>query len=230
MKAGGATSSTWSRSVTSRGGTAPRGPHGSANGLSAMPSVWNISAARRPTTGSISMISGAGLRASLLRAASVLLLASLPVAAQEEPWDFARLMAQLAQVQASRARYSEVRRVAVLQKPLQLSGTLLYARPARIEKRQILPCREVIRVEGDRLTVEREGTTREVSLQNAPLIAGLVESLRATLAGDATELERLYSIRVQGNRQRWTLALTPREAEIAGVRSEEHTSELQSPM
>jgi hypothetical protein len=163
------------------------------------------------------MISGAGLRASLLRAASVLLLASLPVAAQEEPWDFARLMAQLAQVQSSRARYSEVRRVAVLQKPLQLSGTLLYARPARIEKRQILPFREVIRVEGDRLTVEREGKTREVSLQNAPLIAGLVESLRATLAGDATELERLYSVRVRGTRRRWTLELTPRDVEIAGV-------------
>ena len=163
------------------------------------------------------MISGARPRASLLRAASLLLLASLPAAAQEEPWDFARLMAQLAQVQASRARYSEVRRVAVLQRPLQLSGTLLYARPARIEKRQILPFEEVIRVDGDRLTVEREGKTREVRLQNAPLVAALVESLRATLAGDGTELERLYSARVQGTRQRWTLALSPREVEIAGV-------------
>ena len=163
------------------------------------------------------MISGAGLRASLLRAASVLLLASLTAAAQEEPWDFARLMGQLAQVQASRARYSEVRRVAVLQKPLQLSGTLLYARPALIEKRQILPFKEVIRVDGDRLTVEREGKTREIMLQNAPLVAGLVESLRATLAGDGAELERLYSIRLQGTKQRWTLALAPREVEIAGV-------------
>ncbi len=54
-------------------------------------------------------------------------------------------------------------------------------------------------------------------LQSAPLIAGLVESLRATLAGDATELERLYSVRVRGTRQRWTLELTPREVEIAGV-------------
>ena len=163
------------------------------------------------------MISGAVLRARIARAASVLLLASLQAAAQEEPWDFARLMGELAQVQASRARYSEVRRVAVLQKPLQLSGTLLYARPARIEKRQILPFREVISVDGDRLTVEREGKTRELRLQNSPLIAALVESLRATLAGDGTELERLYSIRVQGTRQRWTLALTPREVEIAGV-------------
>jgi Outer membrane lipoprotein carrier protein LolA-like len=163
------------------------------------------------------MISGAGLRARVAHAVSVLLLASLPAAAQEEPWDFARLMAELAQVQTSRARYSEVKRVAMLQKPLQLSGTLLYERPARIEKHQILPSREAIRVDGDRLTVEREGKTREVRLQNVPLIAALVESLRATLAGDGTELERLFSVRVEGTRQRWTLALTPREVEIAGV-------------
>ena len=163
------------------------------------------------------MTSGAGLRARIARAASALLLASLPAAAQEEPWDFARLMGELAQVQTSRARYSEVKRVAVLQKPLQLSGTLLYERPARLEKRQTLPSREVISVDGDLLTVEREGKTQRISLQNAPLVAALVESLRATLAGDGTELERLYSVRVEGTKQRWTLKLTPREVEVAGV-------------
>jgi outer membrane lipoprotein-sorting protein len=163
------------------------------------------------------MTSGAGLRARIARAASVLLLASLPAAAQEEPWDFARLMGELAQVQTSRARYSEVKRVAVLQKPLQLSGTLLYERPARLEKRQTLPSTEVISVDGDLLTVEREGKTQRISLQNAPLVAALVESLRATLAGDGTELERLYSVRVEGTKQRWTLKLTPREVEVAGV-------------
>ena len=163
------------------------------------------------------MISGAGLRARIARAASVLLLASLPAAAQEEPWDFARLMAQLAQVQTSRARYSEVKRVAVLQKPLRLSGTLFYARPARLEKHQTLPFEEVISVDGDWLTVEREGKKRRISLQNSPLVAALVESLRATLAGDGAELERLYRVRVEGTRQRWTLKLTPREVEIAGV-------------
>jgi len=147
----------------------------------------------------------------------VLLLASLPAAAQEEPWDFARLMAQLAQVQTSRVRYSEIKRVAMLQQPLQLSGTLFYERPARLERRQTLPFKEVISVDGDWLTVEREGRTWRIALQNGSLIAALVESLRATLAGDGTELERLYSARVQGTRQRWTLALSPREVEIAGV-------------
>ena len=147
----------------------------------------------------------------------MLLLATLPAAAQEEPWDFGKLTAQLAQVQTSRARYSEVRRVAVLQKPLHLSGTLLYARPARLEKRQTLPFEEVMSVDGDWLTVEREGKTRRIALHSSPLIAALVESLRATLAGDREELERLYSVRVEGTRRRWTLALTPREVEVAGV-------------
>jgi len=147
----------------------------------------------------------------------VVLLASLPAAAQEEPWDLARLMGELAQVQTSRARYSEVKRVAMLQNPLQLSGTLLYERPGRIEKRQTLPVEEVIRVDGGWLTVEREGKTRRIALQSESLVAALVESLRATLAGDRSELERIYSVRMQGTRQRWTLALTPREVEVAGV-------------
>jgi len=50
-------------------------------------------------------------------------------------------------------------------------------------------------------------------LQDASLVRALVESLRATLAGDGAELERLYRVRVQGTRQRWTLALA-REVEV----------------
>ena len=143
--------------------------------------------------------------------------AALQAAAQEEPWDFAQLMAQLAQVQASKARYSEVKRVAVLREPLHFSGTLSYARPARIEKHQALPFKEVIRVEGELLSLEREGRTRSVALQGVPLIAALVESLRATLAGDGAELERLYTVKLEGTRQRWTLKLVPRDFEVAGV-------------
>lgn len=143
--------------------------------------------------------------------------AALQAAAQEGPWDFARLMAQLAQVQTSKARYSEVKRVALLREPLHSSGTLSYARPARIEKHQSLPFKEVIRVDGEQLTLEREGKTRSVTLHGVPLIATLVESLRATLAGDGAELERLYAVKMEGTRQRWTLELVPRDFEVAGV-------------
>lgn len=142
---------------------------------------------------------------------------ALQAAAQEGPWDFAQLMAQLAQVQTSKARYSEVKRVAVLREPLRSSGTLSFERPARIERHQALPFREVIRVDGELLTLERDGKTRSVMLQGASLIATLVESLRATLAGDGAELERLYAVKVEGTRQRWTLKLVPRDFEVAGV-------------
>ena len=142
---------------------------------------------------------------------------ALQAAAQEAPWDFAGLMTQLAQVQTSKARYSEVKRMAVLREPLHFSGTLSYARPARIEKHQALPFKEVIRVDGDLLTVEREGKTRSLALQGASLIATLVESLRATLAGDGTELERLFAVNLEGTRQRWTLKLIPRDFEVAAV-------------
>lgn len=163
------------------------------------------------------MISGTGLPIRLARAAPLLLLAGALQAADGPAWDFAQLMAQLALVQTSRASYSEVRNVAMLRQPLELSGTLSYSRPARIEKNQTRPFREVIRVDGENLTVEREGKTRSVTLGQVPLVGTLVESLRATLAGDGAGLERLYVVSVEGPRERWTLKLTPREIDVAGV-------------
>jgi len=164
------------------------------------------------------MISGAGRLRSIARAAPVLLLAAaLQAAADDAPWNLAQLMTQLAQVEASSARYSELRRVAILKEPLLLSGTLTYARPDRMEKRQTSPFAEVIRLEGERLTVERDGTTRSISLRGAPLIDALVESLRATLAGDAAALQSVYTVSVDGARNRWRLLLTPRDPEVAAA-------------
>jgi hypothetical protein len=77
-----------------------------------------------------------------------------------------------------------------------------------------------MRVDGDTLVVEREGKSRSVMLSQVPVVGTLVESLRATLAGDATELERLYSVTMEGPRERWTLKLLPREFEVAGIVSE----------
>lgn len=166
------------------------------------------------------MISGAGLRASITRAACVLLIASLQAVAQEEPWDFARLMAELAQVQTSHARYSEVRRISMLKQPLDLSGTLSYSRPGRIEKNQILPFRETLRIDADEITVERDGRTRTVATRDSPLAAALVETLRAILAGDAAGLGRLYEVSVRGPRERWELTLRPREPEVTAIVNE----------
>jgi len=166
------------------------------------------------------MTSGADLPTKLACAAPVLLLAGALHAADAPAWDFAQLMAQLAQVQASRARYAETRHVAMLKQPIELSGTLSYSRPGLIEKKQTRPFLETLRVDGDELTVEREGRTQSVTLRSAPLLGTLVESLRATLAGDGGELQRLFWVSMEGPKERWTLKLTPREMDVVGVVTE----------
>jgi outer membrane lipoprotein-sorting protein len=166
------------------------------------------------------MISGAGRTTRIAQAALLLLFISAPRAAEIRSWDFARLMGELAQVESSRARYSEVRHVAQLTRPIELSGTLSYSRPARMEKRQTRPFLEVMRVDGDTLVVEREGKSRTIMLSQVPVVGTLVESLRATLAGDATELERLYAVTMEGPREGWTLKLLPREFEVGGIVSQ----------
>jgi hypothetical protein len=166
------------------------------------------------------MISGAGRTTRIVQAAVLLLLIGAPRAAEVQSWDFTRLMGQLATIETSRASYSEVRHVAQLKRPIELSGTLHYSRPARIEKRQTRPFPEVMRVDGDMLVVEREGKSRSIMLSQAPVVGTLVESLRATLAGDATELERLFSVTMEGPRERWTLKLLPREYDVAGIVSQ----------
>jgi len=166
------------------------------------------------------MISGANLPTDFARAAPLLLLAGALHAADTGVWDFAQLMAQLAQIQTSRARYTEVRHVAMLKQPLELSGTLSYSRPSRIEKNQTRPFSEIVRVDGEDLTVERDGKTHSVALRNAPLLGTLVESLRSTLAGDGGELRRLFSVSMEGSKEHWTLKLTPREIDVASVVTE----------
>ncbi len=42
----------------------------------------------------------------------------------------------------------------------------------------------------------------------------IIDSIRATLAGDQTRLERHYEIEVSGNDQSWSLQLLPRESEL----------------
>ena len=48
-----------------------------------------------------------------------------------------------------------------------------------------------------------------------PEVLPFVESIRATLAGDRSALERIFRVDFAGNLARWTLALVPRESQVA---------------
>jgi hypothetical protein len=76
-------------------------------------------------------------------------------------------------------------------------------------KRTLLPKPETLQLEGRMVTLERGRQSRSVSLDDYPELAVHVEGIRACLAGDRTELERIYRVELTGNAAQWKMLLTP---------------------
>jgi hypothetical protein len=127
----------------------------------------------------------------------------------------AEVLAGLARVERSDATFEETRHIAALTAPVIRRGTLRYVRPAELEMVVQTPVPERVRVAGATLTIEGRNGVREVRLSDMPAIAGWVESVRATLAGDAPALARHFTVRATGDISRWQLDLTPLSTELA---------------
>ena len=150
--------------------------------------------------------------------ALLLCLAASPGAAAasspgSDPLD--ALMHQFAARPSSHVTFTEVRHLAVLDRPLESSGELLYEAPDRLEKRIEKPRRETLVLAHGVLSATRGKRTRTVELSAWPQLAPLLESLRATLSGDRASLERIFSVQLTGDAARWKLRLTPRDREAA---------------
>ncbi len=148
-------------------------------------------------------------RAALLAAA----LAACTVAAA--PLGVQELFDSLAHAKPTRAAFKEKKTIALLDKPVESSGELVFTPPSRLEKRTIRPRPETVVVDGDRVTVDRAGRKQTLRLREHPAIAILVESIRATLAGDLASLVKTYSIALAGDTARWRLTLRPLDPSLA---------------
>jgi len=146
----------------------------------------------------------------------LLLLLAAATAAAAPPLTMTELMQMLGSVESARARFVETRESALLKTPLVLQGTLSYRRPDRVEKHVLTPHDERITVEGGRLTLENRSQNRRktISVGSAPGLAALVESIRATRAGDLAALRRHYALQIEGSRGEWTLTLKPLDSQV----------------
>jgi hypothetical protein len=138
----------------------------------------------------------------------------LPSAVRATPADLAALFKLIGGKPERRAQFVERRHSALTRTPLESRGRLLFRAPDRLEKLTLSPVRETVRIEGGSVTIEGlpvRGVPDRRSLQLAdiPLLAALVESLRATLAGDLPRLQRHYSPSLSAAADGWTLTLTP---------------------
>lgn len=141
-----------------------------------------------------------------------LVAALLAAPAWATAWDVDRLMQTLAQNKPSRATFVEKKYIAMLDAPVVSSGELLFTAPDRLERRTLKPRPETMVLEGTTITLTRGERRMVLNLQEQPAVGALIESMRATLAGDRAALERHYHLKLDGNAARWSLSLTPREA------------------
>jgi len=138
-------------------------------------------------------------------------------AAAQTAWSLPQLMAGLAQVRSASGQFTERKTMRMLTQPLMASGRLAYAAPGHIEKVTVSPIPERLVMDGDRVTIVSgpNNETHAFSVADFPQIGGLVEGIRATLAGDLPTLERLYTTRLTGTPAAWDLQLVPRDSDLA---------------
>lgn len=158
---------------------------------------------------------GASRLASLFAPLCLVLSLSTAAAADAPAWNLDSLMQSLAKVGMGRADFVETRTIAMLDKPVESSGQLFYVAPDKLEKRTVKPRPEELIIEGNTLTIERGGRTMTMAVDSAPELAGFVDSIRGTLAGDRKALERSFALSLDGSPERWTLLLKPRNERMA---------------
>ncbi|MCP5424517.1 MAG: outer membrane lipoprotein carrier protein LolA [Gammaproteobacteria bacterium] len=149
----------------------------------------------------------------MTRLLAMLLVVLCPVATAAD-WDLQQLMASLAKVPSVEARFEERKELAVLAEPLLLHGTLTYRAPHYLKKQTLQPYPETYEVDGDWLTIVTPEQRRNLYLPGHFEVGALVESIRATLAGDLATLKRYYQVRLQGSPSAWTLRLEPKESAL----------------
>lgn len=146
--------------------------------------------------------------------AAVLSLAAHPALAQTADADW--ILKALARPAPMRTDFVEVRVSPLLKDPLRLVGE--YRRPVAdtLVREVRSPYAETTTLRAGEATIARAGKTpRRFSLSRAPELASLQSSFGALLAGDRAQIERVYTLKAQGPRERWTLTLAPKDKALA---------------
>jgi len=122
-----------------------------------------------------------------------------------------QLMASLAARPAPAIAFTETRHSSLLKEPLVTTGELRFEPPSTLERKVTTPFVERYVIQGDRVTIERPGAgaPRTLSLGSQPLLANLVDTIRALLRGDLRTLSRLYRVELTGSHDGWALTLLP---------------------
>ncbi len=147
-----------------------------------------------------------------------MLFCVLPALVQAADWQVSDLMRLLAQTKSGHATFVEKKYIGIVDKPVESSGDLFFTTPDKLEKRTLKPHAESMILDGKRLIIDRAGKKRlNLDLGDYPEAAAFVDSIRGTLAGDFTALDKIYTLTLHGTATQWQLILQPRYSRMSDI-------------
>ncbi|MGA8707898.1 MAG: LolA-related protein [Steroidobacteraceae bacterium] len=144
-------------------------------------------------------------------------IAATAAAANTDTDTLGRLMQLLSQRQHGVAEFEQTEYLAALRQPAHSSGVMTYAAPDHLEEHTLKPREQSVTLDHGTLTLQSGTRRRTLRLDDYPQIAPLIDSVRATLAGDRAALEQRFELRFSGDVARWQLLLHPRDPKVAAV-------------
>jgi outer membrane lipoprotein carrier protein LolA len=150
------------------------------------------------------LVGGSGsLAAFLLTAWSSLF------AAEESPLDLNEILARTTVIPPARVAFHEERHNPMLEEPLLLTGYLEYLDAGVLRKVIETPARQSFLIEGNQVSIEREGETRKLSLNRSRALKTILGAIEAILAGKPEKLESVFDHELSGSNDAWSIRLTP---------------------
>ncbi|UCV03673.1 outer membrane lipoprotein carrier protein LolA [Dechloromonas denitrificans] len=145
-----------------------------------------------------------------------LLLAALALPASAA-FDVGQLMTDLARHKGGKAKFVEKKYISLLDKPVVSTGEMSYTAPDRLEKRTLTPKPELLLLDKELLSIEREKQKLTINLSNQPEALAFIDSIRGTLTGNRAALEKNYLLHLAGTPDKWVLTMLPSEQKIAAL-------------
>ena len=141
-----------------------------------------------------------------------LIMLAQPAPATDE---LRQLLASTVVTPPARVAFREERHNPLFAEPMVLTGYLEYLQAGMLRKVIEAPFEEAFLIDAQQVVVERGGETRTLSLGKSRSLQTILGAIEAILAGDADRLETVFDLQFEGDRQAWTLQLTPVSRRIA---------------
>lgn len=115
----------------------------------------------------------------------------------------------------ARVGFREVRHNRLLKEDLIFTGYLEYPQSGTLRKVIETPFEESYLMQSNRIEVQRNGETRDLSAQTGRALSTTLGGIEALFAGDAGQLMAVFELELSGTLDDWSLRLLPRSNRIA---------------